>query len=194
MPTGSNSEWDIFYMQTTNGPRAGNINANWNILMNFTLSAPVVFDAVAMQWGVNFTPVSPLTNGIGTICCASLSNPILPGTAYYNQGFSVPYQAGVFATTTGTNWQQVFADPYSLDQNGGINPATANTFTFALHFTLQPAAPTVTSVISASQYGAFPTFGPGSWIEIYGTNFAIGPATWGNSDFSGLNAPTKLGA
>jgi uncharacterized protein (TIGR03437 family) len=187
-PTGPDSEWDIFYMQTTTGgPLAGNINANWNILMTFTFSAAVVFDGVAMQWGVFGTPVSPITNGIGTICCAALTNPILPGPAYYNTGFSVPYPAGVFM-----NWQQVYADPYSLVQNGGINPSTANSLTFALHFTLQPATPTVTHVIGAGGYGAFPSFGPGSWIEIYGTDFAVGPRMWANSDFNGLNAPTKL--
>ncbi len=187
-PTASNSEWDIFHMQTVNGPLAGNINANWNILMNFTFTAAIVFDAVAMQWGVNGTPVSPITNGIGSICCAAQSNPILQGPAYYNSGFSVPYPAGLF-----TNWQQVFVDPYNFVRSGGIDPSTANTFTFALHFTLQPAGPTVTGAISASQYGAFPTFGPGSWIEIYGSNFAVSPQTWASSDFTGLNAPTKLG-
>jgi len=187
-PTASNSEWDIFYMETTSGgPLAGNINAFWNILMNYTVSAPAVFDAVSMQWGVNGTPVSPITNGIGSICCAALSNPILPGPSYYNSGFSTPIPAGVYM-----NWQQVFSQPYSLIQNGGINPSTANTFTFALHFTLQPAGPIVTGVESASQYGAFPTFGPGSWIEIYGSNLGVGPQEWASSDFNGVNAPTKL--
>jgi uncharacterized protein (TIGR03437 family) len=188
VPTSSSGEWDIFYMQTTSGgPLAGNINANWNIVMNYTLSAPVVFDAVVQQWGVNGTPISPITNGIGSICCAAVSNPILPGASYYNSGFSSPLPAGVFM-----NWQQVFVDPYNFVQAGGINPSTANTFTFALHFTLQPAGPTVTGAISASQFGGFPTFGPGSWIEIYGTNLGVGPQTWGTSDFSGVNAPTKL--
>lgn len=47
VPTASNAEWDIFYMETTSGgPLAGNINANWNIVMNYTLSAAVVFDAL----------------------------------------------------------------------------------------------------------------------------------------------------
>ncbi len=42
VPTGPTGEWDVFYMQITNGgPLAGNINAYWNILMNYTLSAPV---------------------------------------------------------------------------------------------------------------------------------------------------------
>jgi len=191
--TGSNSEWDVFYMQTTSGgPLAGNINGYWNILMDYTLTAPAFFDGVVNQWLVNGTPVSPLTNGIGTICCAAASNPILPGEAYYNSGFSVPYPAGLFSSTQGTQWQQVFVSPYSIVSNGGVNPSTANQFIFALHFTLQPSPPTVLGVISASAFGGFPTFAPGSWIEIYGTNLAAGTQTWGGSDFNGVNAPTKL--
>ncbi len=50
VPTGSNSEWDIFYMQTTSGgPLAGDINGYWNIVMNYVLSAAVNFDAVVQQ-------------------------------------------------------------------------------------------------------------------------------------------------
>jgi hypothetical protein len=45
--TGPNSEWDVFHPQIVNGgPLAGDINANWNIVMNYTLSAPVFFDQV----------------------------------------------------------------------------------------------------------------------------------------------------
>jgi uncharacterized protein (TIGR03437 family) len=187
--TAANAEWDVFYTQTTGGgPLAGNINAYWNILMNYTLSAPAIFDAVVQQWTVNGTPVSPLTNGIGSICCAATSNPILPGASYYNSGFSGPLPAGVQ-----TNWQQIYVTPYSLVSNGGINPSTANGFIFALHFTLQAPMPVVTGAISASQFGAFPTFAPGSWIEIYGSNLAAATEEWGASDFNGVLAPTALG-
>jgi hypothetical protein len=132
--TGSNGEWDIFHMQTTSGgPLANNLNGYWNILMSYNLSAPVFFDGVVNQWAVNGTPVNPLSN-FGTICCAASSNPILPGEAYYKHDFSSPLPAGPFA-----NWQQTFVSPYSFVMSGGINPSTANQFTFALHFTLQAA-------------------------------------------------------
>ena len=168
VPTGSNGEWDIFYMQTTSGgPLAGNINSYWNILIGYTLSAAVNFDAVVNQWLVNGVPVSPLTDGIGSICCASASNPILPGESYYNSGFNGPLSAGFQS-----NWQQTFVDPYSYVSAGGVNPSTANEFIFALHFTLQAAVPNVSAAVSASAFGEFPTFAPGSWIEIYGTNLA----------------------
>ncbi|HTQ58039.1 MAG TPA: IPT/TIG domain-containing protein [Bryobacteraceae bacterium] len=186
-PTGPSSEWDLFYMKTVNGgPLAGNINGNWNLVISYTLSQAVDFDQVINQWLVNGTPVSPITDGIGTICCAVTTNPILPGPAYYKSGFSGPLPAGVES-----NWQQIYVDPYNYVTSGGIDPSTANEFIFGLHFTLQ--APTVTGVISASAFGAFPTFAPGSWIEIYGTNLASGTATWQASDFDGVNAPTKVG-
>ncbi|HEX5228647.1 MAG TPA: IPT/TIG domain-containing protein [Bryobacteraceae bacterium] len=189
VPTGSNGEWDIFYMKTTNGgPLAGDINAYWAVVMNYTLTAPVFFDQVVTQWQVNGTPVNPLGHNILGICCGVTSNPILPGPAFYNSGFSGALPAG-----TQTNWQQVFTSSYNLVSEAGINPSTANEFVFALHFTLQGAKPEVTAAISASQFGAFPTFGPGSWIEIYGSNLSEITEQWADSSFNGLSAPTSTG-
>jgi uncharacterized protein (TIGR03437 family) len=186
--TSADGEWDIFYTQIVDGgPLAGNIDADWNITMDYNLSKAASFDAVFQQWVVNGTPVGPLTNGIGSICCAEASNPIVPGWSYYNSGFNVQLAAG-----TQTNWQQIYVDPYSLVSDGGINPSSPNEFIFGLHFTLQPALPTVNLVISASAYGAFPTFGSSSWIEIYGTNLGVGPQGWSSANFTGINAPTTL--
>jgi uncharacterized protein (TIGR03437 family) len=186
VPTPPGGEWDVFYMQTVNGgPLAGNISGDWNITISYMLSEAVNFDQVVNQWLVNGTPVSPLTNGIGSICCAAASNPILPGEAYYGSGFSGALPAGVQ-----TNWQQIFVDPYSFVTNGGINPSTANEFIFALHFT--PQAPVVGGVVSASSFGGFPAFAPGSWIEIYGTSLASTTRSWTSADFNGVNGPTGL--
>jgi hypothetical protein len=134
---GPNAEWDVWRISTTTGgPLAGNLNAFWNIVMSYDLSAPVIFDQVVNQWTVNAAPVNPLSNFSG-ICCASASNPSpIIGEAYYNSGFSVPIAAGVFS-----NWQQIFVNPYSFVSAGGINPSTANGFNFALHFTLQNPVP-----------------------------------------------------
>jgi uncharacterized protein (TIGR03437 family) len=57
---------------------------------------------------------------------------------------------------------------------------------------LTPYAPTVSSVQSAGQFGAFPAIAPGSWIEIYGSNLSFDAREWGTSDFSGNAAPTAL--
>jgi hypothetical protein len=134
--TGSNGEWDVWHLSTTNlGPLAGDIGAYWNIVMDYTLSHAVYFDQTAFQWTVNGTPVSPINNFLG-FCCAAPSNPILPGTAYYNSGFKSPLPAGVQS-----DWQEVFLSSYSLLTDGGIDPSTANGFNFALHFTLQTPVP-----------------------------------------------------
>ncbi len=187
--TGTNGEWDIFHMETVNGgPLANNVGANWNITMDYTLRVPASFDMVVQQWKVNGRPVSSISN-FGSICCAALTNPILPGPSYFNSGFN-----GIFPAGVQTNWQQIFVQPYSFANSGGIPTATANQFTFALHFTLRPAtAPTITSVISAGAFGAYPTLAPGSWVEIYGSNFSVGNQEWGGGDFDGGFAPTKMG-
>jgi hypothetical protein len=132
VPTSGGGEWDVFYMQIVNGGAlAGNINADWNIVISYDLSEPVYFDAVVDQWAVNGVPVNPLYN-FGGICCATSSNPILPGEAYYNYGFQDALSAGVQS-----NWEQIYVDPYNFVSAGGIDPNTADDFTFALHFTPQ---------------------------------------------------------
>lgn len=62
--------------------------------------------------------------------------------------------------------------------------------------------PVITSVVSASAYGAYAYFASGSWLEIKGTNLAdaadprlsaaTNPGQWTAADFSGSNAPTSL--
>jgi uncharacterized protein (TIGR03437 family) len=47
-------------------------------------------------------------------------------------------------------------------------------------------------VVTASDFGAFSSVAPGSWIEIYGTNLAGTTGQWASSNFNGANAPTNL--
>ncbi len=142
VPTAGGGEWDVFYMQiVSGGPLAGNIDSGWDIVMNYDLSQAANFDAVALQWSVNGTPVSPLYN-FGEICCATASNPILPGEAFYSSGFTDLLPAG-----EQTNWQQVFVTPYSFVSDAGINPETADDLTFALHFDPLVATPEPASVL-----------------------------------------------
>lgn len=189
VPTGTNGEWNIFHMQTVNGgPLAGDANAHWDILVEYTLRVPASFDQVVDQFKVNGVPVASISNFLG-LCCASLTNPILPGPAYFRQGFNGLFPAGVQS-----NWQEIFVRPYSAAASGGIPVAQANEFSFALHFTLRPTAePIITGAISAGGFGAFTTYSQGSWIEIYGSNFAVGVQGWATGDFSGGIAPTKMG-
>jgi uncharacterized protein (TIGR03437 family) len=65
---------------------------------------------------------------------------------------------------------------------------TANTVV-----TPMPARPAVSSVISAGSFGAAPRIAPGSWMELYGTNFAANQRQWSGDDFQGTQAPTTLG-
>jgi uncharacterized protein (TIGR03437 family) len=58
---------------------------------------------------------------------------------------------------------------------------------------LAKQAPTIGAVVSASDFGEFTSISPGSWIEIYGSNLAVGSETWSGADFSGVNAPNWLG-
>ena len=49
-----------------------------------------------------------------------------------------------------------------------------------------------TGVIGASNFGGYPAAGPGSWIEIYGSNLAATTRSWAGTDFSNGKAPTSL--
>jgi uncharacterized protein (TIGR03437 family) len=55
-----------------------------------------------------------------------------------------------------------------------------------------PGTPIVANVISAGAYGAYNDFAPGSWLEVYGSNFASNQQQWQSTDFTNGNAPTLL--
>jgi uncharacterized protein (TIGR03437 family) len=186
---GTNGEWQIFHMETTDGsPIAGQVNANWNITLDYTIRVPVLYDMAVRQWKVDGRPVTGISN-FGAFCCASLSNPALPGPAYVASGFT-----GLLPAGEQRNWVEVFVNPYSFAATGGIPTTRANGFTFALRFTLRPQGPPVVrSAISAGAFGAHTTIAPGTWIEIYGSNFAAGTQGWAAEDFDAGFAPTKLG-
>ncbi|MEN6604459.1 MAG: IPT/TIG domain-containing protein [Bryobacteraceae bacterium] len=56
------------------------------------------------------------------------------------------------------------------------------------------AVPTIKAagVVTAGEFGAFPSVAPGAWVEIYGTNLASRARSWTDSDFSSGMAPTSL--
>jgi uncharacterized protein (TIGR03437 family) len=67
-----------------------------------------------------------------------------------------------------------------------LNPATPVACT--------TAAPTISAggVVQASAFGQSKSFAAGSWLEIYGANFATNTREWGGCDFKGSIAPTVL--
>lgn len=188
-PLGNNGEWQIFHMETTDGsPLASQLNANWNITLDYTLRVPVSFDMAVRQWKVDGRPVTGISN-FGAFCCASLSNPVFPGPAYIGSGFN-----GLLPAGEQRNWVEVFVNPYSFANSGGVPTARANGFSFAWRFTLRPEGPPVIrSVISAGAFGAQSSIASGTWIEIYGSNFAVGTQGWAAEDFDSGFGPTRLG-
>jgi uncharacterized protein (TIGR03437 family) len=73
----------------------------------------------------------------------------------------------------------------------GLTPGATITGTVFGSF---DATPAIQSVISAGSYGGFNAVAPGTWMEIYGTNFAnVLSQTWATTDFNGNAAPTALG-
>jgi uncharacterized protein (TIGR03437 family) len=81
---------------------------------------------------------------------------------------------------------------------GGINGYTtqyfSDTWTWSAPIVVPPPTPgpSISGVVSASDFGGFSSVAPGSWVEIYGTNLAPSTQSWTGSDFTGNNAPTML--
>lgn len=83
--------------------------------------------------------------------------------------------------------------------NSSDGPAPNGAKIHLKSLTLQPGTggglpPTITSggVISAGAFGGGTTVAPGSWIEIFGANFASVSRGWAGTDFDGSRAPTVL--
>jgi uncharacterized protein (TIGR03437 family) len=118
--------------------------------------------ATSPSYTYKFTWTPPATN-VGTV-------------TFYAAGNAVTGQLLVTGTNTYSTSLQL-----SPGSGGGGTPPPANT-------------PTISSggVVSASSFGAFTAAGPGSWIEIYGTNLAASTYTWAGTDFNGSAAPTTI--
>jgi uncharacterized protein (TIGR03437 family) len=59
-----------------------------------------------------------------------------------------------------------------------------------------PGVPAISAggLQTAGAFGAARAIAPGSWIEIFGSNFSSTARTWAGGDFVGVNAPTSLDA
>ena len=99
-----------------------------------------------------------------------------------------PFNQSVSFSQTASNGGFSFDDAYTAHFGAGSPVGAYIVFNY-------PAlsSPVIASVISASGYGAFPAIAPGSWIEIYGSNLALGQRIWEGSDFMGTAAPQALG-
>lgn len=85
-----------------------------------------------------------------------------------------------------------FAYAFAVNDAGQIaGTGFLNGVQTAFLLTPQPA-PSISSVVSAGDFGGFSAAAPGSWIEIYGNNLSATTRSWASSDFNGNNAPTSL--
>jgi uncharacterized protein (TIGR03437 family) len=101
----------------------------------------------------------------------------------------------------GTGSQAIFRFPASVTVDSAKRLIIADTQNNRLRTLtpIRPPAPTGPPVIGAGALGTANAYGgfvgaaaPGSWIEIYGGNFAGGTRTWTAPDFNGAKAPTSL--
>jgi len=123
----------------------------------------------------------------------------------FNQRIRVVVPGGIIYTIAGLGIQGYGGDggpaiQSELNFPTGVTVSGANVYVTdsANHavrlLTPAPTSPKILSggVIGASAFGGFPTFAPGSWIEIYGTNLSTTTRSWGSGDFQGVNAPNSL--
>jgi uncharacterized protein (TIGR03437 family) len=80
--------------------------------------------------------------------------------------------------------------------NNGVQDGGDHVYTASYVLNPAPACttdkPSIGAVVSASAFGQAKTFAAGSWLEIYGSNFATNSRSWGGADFVGNTAPTVL--
>jgi uncharacterized protein (TIGR03437 family) len=110
--------------------------------------------------------------------------------------------AGTFtnnAPSTVMNWQQfsltfVASGSSTTIEFDNQDPPT-DTLNGLDHVILQEITgpiPTVSGLVSAGAFGAFTSVAPGSWVEIYGSDFANSTQGWTSAEFDGNNAPNSL--
>jgi hypothetical protein len=171
--TAGGGEWDIFSLKTVNGgPLVADVNADWAIHMQFHLSANANFDAIDSQWleGPSYVPVSPISDFSGITGATNTPN-ILTGPAYSGSGFKAPYTAGEFDYPSGTEWQEIFVDPFSLAVSDGGIPATTDGFTYAWHF--DPSTPIPEASTWAMMLLGFAGLGFGAYSRSRRTNHSV---------------------
>lgn len=85
----------------------------------------------------------------------------------------------------------------AVDATGKVYVADDENSTIRLLTPVDPlisATPKIdpSGVVSATEFGGFPSVAPGSWIEIHGSNLANHARGWTVADFQGAQAPTAL--
>jgi uncharacterized protein (TIGR03437 family) len=176
----------------------------------FQLSARVDSSPKTMQAGL----LTPGSDGYTQTLCAD--NSIAPATGctaknggtlqwiehtlngYYASATPPSYTYKFNWTPPATNVGTVTLYAAGNAVTGQLVVTGTQTYTTSLQLSpstgAPPSLPAISpgGVVSAGNFGAFPTAGPGSWIEIYGTNLAPSTYSWAGSDFNGSAAPTTI--
>ena len=171
-----------------------------NVLFGFQMSARLESNLTKGQSGT-FTP------GVGTrVVC---DNDILRNGPTCSANFPVefiehdtPARAPWTFTWTppakGSGTVHFYVAGNAVNGDGAAGPADhvyLREFTLTENTCMQ-TKPVITSAVSASDFGGFPSFAAGSWLEIKGTNFIADPSksrTWQAADFKDpFVAPTNL--
>jgi len=139
------------------------------VVVNGSAGAPV--PGVAVNFAV--------ASGAATLSAASVVSDST-GTASVQLTLGAnPGAVTVTATVAGFSPVQFNASAIAAPSGGG----TACTIS---------APPSIASINSATDFGGFSNFAPGSWLEVKGSNLAVDTRLWTGSDFQGANAPTGL--
>lgn len=96
--------------------------------------------------------------------------------------------AAVPVYNLGSPYDQIPLQSYS----GGTPSDTNYVVVYSVAQLPPPPAILQGGVATAGSFGGATTAAPGSFIEIYGTNFAGTSRLWDGTDFNGVNAPTTL--
>jgi uncharacterized protein (TIGR03437 family) len=168
---------------TLSGPFTGlGAGGTYSFVVSYAGNGPFPLNAVSRSPGSDQFFAQATNNYSFVITLAETNGPAISFYSFAN--FNFIYSG---ATCTG-----VAATACSVGQVG-LTPNATITGPITGSFDPAPAI-TPSGVISAGNYGGFPSIAPATWIEIYGVNLATTRSqTWADTDFKGNQAPSALG-
>jgi uncharacterized protein (TIGR03437 family) len=212
------SNWIQQFPQTSPPARFGyfmtfdSVHRQVVLFGGFTATGTLLDDTWVWN-GVNWTLVSPQTAPLSRADGGMVFD-TKQGQAVLFGGLAANYAFGDTWLWNGTNWTQQapptspparFKQTMAFDSvnnvtvlfggRGQENNFLGDTWTYGVPASVTPppvVGPVINQVLSASDFGAFTSVAPGSWVEIYGTDLAPETSGWTSSEFTGNIAPTTL--
>jgi uncharacterized protein (TIGR03437 family) len=173
--------FEIVYLGNGSSAASQDDTLTLDLLVAYSLSADQFFNSlIRASMNGHFGPTVASSSSV-ELCiqraCSSIARP--PGA------FAPPS----FATNV-TESDNVISQDFTYTVHFGSGSPVAAYIVFN---DVPLSLPVVSDIIGAGAYGGFQAAAPGSWIEIYGSNLALGSSGWGSIDFIGVHAPTTLG-